>query len=49
MDLQAIWNIFFDPSDEEDDIEKPPEEEVHPKIPDFFETIVLTYPLTGKT
>lgn len=46
MDLQEVLNLFFNPSDEEDDVENPPEQELHPKVPGFFETVVLIYPLT---
>ncbi|XP_032690663.1 uncharacterized protein LOC116853635 isoform X1 [Odontomachus brunneus] len=48
MDIQRYWDLLFDnPSDEDDDIDYlPPEREFHPKVPEFFETVVLTYSLT---
>lgn len=52
MDLQGMWNLFFDhPSDDDDDNEDylPPQRDFHPKIPYFFENIIPTYSLTGKS
>lgn len=49
MDLRGIWEVFFDdPSDEEYEY-FPPERERRNKIPYYFENIVSTYSLTGKT
>nr|XP_012224230.1 PREDICTED: putative nuclease HARBI1 [Linepithema humile] len=46
MDLQGIWEAFFDnPSDDEYEY-FPPERERHNRIPHYFENIVLTYSLT---
>ncbi|XP_071577217.1 uncharacterized protein [Temnothorax nylanderi] len=47
MDIQGMWDLFFDhPSDDDDEDYFPPQREFHPKIPDFFENIVSTYSLT---
>lgn len=53
MDVQEIFHLLFDyPSDDDDDDDDidylPLERERHTKIPNFFETVVLTYSLTGK-
>lgn len=50
MDVQGIWDLFDYPSDDDDDIFDYllPRRQLHPKIRNFFETVVLTYSLTGK-
>lgn len=50
MDLQVIWNLFFnDPSDDDDDFNNfRPERERHFRIGNFYETVVPTYSITGK-
>lgn len=51
MDVQGILDLLFDDPSDDDDIiyHLPPERQHHPKIPNFFETVVLTYSLTGET
>lgn len=45
MNVQGLWDLFDNPSDDDDIL--PPERQFHPKIPNYFET-VMTYSLTGK-
>lgn len=46
MNIQGLWDLFDNSSDDDDIL--PPERQFHPKIPNFFETVVMTYSLTGK-
>jgi len=49
MDLQGIWEVFFDNLSDDEHEYYPPEREHHYKILYYFENIVLTYSLTGKS
>lgn len=48
MDILAVWNVFFN-NNEEDEYDWPidHDRELHIKINNFFENVVLFYSLTG--